>query len=283
MASDTKAPSLAGPSVCATSLPLGGAPHSADPPVDLTTALEGRLEEGRATGRLNLGYLGLNTLPSGAVTAALEVEVGGRRLVELDLSSNGLVDLPAELSALSSLTLLRLKYNALTMLPRALATLPRLAVLEADSNRVAVLDVRALAGMTALRSIDLSGNGMRSIEGLEDCKPLSSLEKLALGANALGPALPPALASALPNLLQLDISSNGLAELPQTLSSLARLQRLDAKNNEGLGRLPPQLGLLPGLKALDTRGCRLVPRYQASGGRAPSLELDSQQGIVVPY
>ena len=210
---------------------------------------------------LDCSYLDLTELPAGFVASALAAHP---RPAELDLSSNRLTTLPPELSQLSSLQVLRLKYNALTTLPPVLAALPRLCHLEADGNQIHELDAQVLGGMTALKHLQLESNGLLSLP--EECGPLLALEKLVLANNSL-PALPETLSQAFPGLLHLDVSSNALTALPPSLSGLRRLQRLDLKNNRQLERVPPQIGLLSTLKQLDLRNCRLVPRFQQAADK----------------
>lgn len=60
-----------------------------------------------------------------------------------------------------------------------------------------------------------------------------------------------------PNLSMLDVSDNGLREVPAAIHELANLSVLNISGNTEISELPPQMGLLSRLWNLNTRGCQL--------------------------
>lgn len=60
-----------------------------------------------------------------------------------------------------------------------------------------------------------------------------------------------------PNLSMLDVSDNGLREVPAAIHELSNLSVLNVSGNADIIELPPQMGLLSRLWNLNTRGCSL--------------------------
>ncbi|KAK9811814.1 hypothetical protein WJX72_010643 [[Myrmecia] bisecta] len=223
--------------------------------VELTSQLfSERLEECRTTYKLNVGYAALTTLPSGFVE---QVKKYNTHLLELELSSNQLTDLPSDLSELQHLRVIRLKYNSLVKLPDVLTRLPRLEILELSGNQITSLDDAVLCHLQNVRELDLSGNNLTDLgEGLT---LMPNLAMLQLENNRIE-ALPEAMGNCR-SLIKLDVSTNNLRHLPDSMAKLRKIQRLDCANNM-LRRVPPAMGNLKTLKEFDLRYNNLDEPYK---------------------
>ena len=105
----------------------------------------------------------------------------------LDLAKNQLRELPSALGELRALTALDASRNFLHRLPAALGQCARLATLIVSSNalRVSRLSLRALAGLPALRTLDLRFNNKIHDAG-HVALLAAALPQLALAAAAAG-------------------------------------------------------------------------------------------------
>ena len=133
------------------------------------------------------------------------------------------------------------------------------------SCRVAEL-AHSLSCSTALRSLNLGGNGISS-SGISALAPalraLTALTKLDIGRNALGPEGTAHLCEALPSLSHLralDVCGNeiggeeGVQSLAAALPSLRWLEELTLRGNEmgpGATALAPALSQLTTLRFID--------------------------------
>ncbi|KAL4434143.1 hypothetical protein ABPG75_000584 [Micractinium tetrahymenae] len=232
--------------------------------------------------RLDLGCQGLESLEllaggspvthlnlhSNALTS-LEALSALHNLRELRASSNRLASLQG-VHMLGRLTSLDVSHNSLESLP-SLAGLPALVSLDLSANRLssaamaaAGLHAGACAQLTSLRladnhqlaelgtwlgplpsllRLDVSGCGLRSLEGLQAAAPL--LQELAASGNQIT-CLPPSLG--LPLLRELWLGGNQLAVVP-AWPWLPSLQGLHLQDN-GLTHLAPLRGFLR-LQAID--------------------------------
>jgi internalin A len=109
-----------------------------------------------------------------------------------------------------------------------------------DVNRLDISDVKPLASLTNLTSLEFSGN-QEVRDGISipliDLTPLASLKnlkKLDLSSNAIVDLKP---ISGLTQLTNLDLSSNKILDL-EPLAALTNLSKLDLHSNEQLMRNP---------------------------------------------
>lgn len=106
--------------------------------------------------------------------------------------------------------------------------------------------------LDALRTLVLAGNRLQRIQlttdddGFESDENTESTDQTC-GKNRL----------MFPNLSMLDVSDNGLREVPPGIHELNNLSVLNISGNVDIGELPPQMGLLSRLWNLNTRGCQL--------------------------
>jgi len=171
--------------------------------------------KGTAIGALGADVmLGLSYLSSLSLAQNLLVELawqmsGLRGLVSLDLSSNMVSALPADMAACSALQRLNVSHNKLRVLCDAVCELGKLVVLDVACNMLVRLPSRisALSNLQMLRASD------------------NKLESL--------PSLPTALLSLL-------LDRNRITEIPPQVGDAAGLEALHVMHNK-LENLPPTL------------------------------------------
>ncbi|GMH37248.1 hypothetical protein BSKO_05121 [Bryopsis sp. KO-2023] len=217
-------------------------------------ALKERFEDARRTYKLNIGYAGLEALPDGIIQ---QVQKYNPHIMELELSSNNLVDLPDELAEFQYIRVLRLKYNQLKKLPSVMVHLQQLMVLELSGNQITKVD-EFVAHLPHIKELDLSGNLLKEIP--DAICEMPSIQVLQLENNRIE-QLPENIGH-LKSLIRLDVSTNNLRFLPASMGKLKKIQRIDCANNM-LGRIPPSMGHLKTLKELNLRYNALDERYRA--------------------
>ena len=226
-----------------------------------------KLDEAAVRGKLNISFLDIPEFTPEHV-AAIKARIPN--LVELDLRSNALVDLPDELAELRSLKVVRLNYNKLEHLPKVLTRLKRMTRLEMGGCLLREVDetVGSLPG--SLRDLDLSGNRIQTVHPA--MAELRKLTYLNLENNMLV-GLPEEMGE-MENLSVLDLSNNQLATLPDTFGGLRGLTRIEVNNNK-LTMLPPSMGHLTNLKDFDCRYNELKEpgKSKADGPVAVFLEF----------
>lgn len=203
-----------------------------------------RLLELRGVKRLVLRGNALDQVPA-EITKLTELE-------ELDIADCGLDTLPESMSQLTKLTRLDVSGNPFEILPSAIARLPALRVLEA--NMLTGTDVDPLGDASTLEEL-----------GLSFFKP---------GRGQKLTPFPRAILR-LANLRTLDLSSSALADVPDEIVDLTRLESLNLDGAVGrLTRLPP-LHRLPNLRVLSIAG-----GASNTGAYAPHALLDGVWSIT---
>lgn len=178
-----------------------------------------------------------------------------QHLEELALGHNGLKELPADIGAWRSLRRLDLSYNDRLGWSPVLSGLANLEELSLNGCGVRAVPL-PLEGLPKLKVLALGQNPLLPT-ALEGLMGLDSLKSLNIGYSNLYDV--PEAIGALEELNQLDISSNGIQELPDFLWDLP-LTSLDLTENklpdlpEGLLRLYPDLKYLGlGANPLDAQ------------------------------
>ena len=144
----------------------------------------------------------------------------------LDLSNQGITELPPEIGRLTHLKKLILGRNKLSSFPAEIRHLTDLTTLDLTSNQFSVFpdEIVELVNLTELY---LSANDLTEISS--KISNLTKLETLYLNANKLT-AIPHEI-SKLTNLLRLDLSGNQLSGLPHEIAMLTHLEGLDINGN----------------------------------------------------
>ncbi|XP_012508129.1 PREDICTED: leucine-rich repeat-containing protein 40 [Propithecus coquereli] len=168
-------------------------------------------------------------------------------LEDLDLSNNHLTTVPASFSSLSSLVRLNLSSNQLKNLPAEISRMKRLKQLDCNSNLLETIPPE-LAGMESLELLYLWRNKLRFLPEFPSCRLLKELH---VGENQIEMLRAEHLKH-LNSILVLDLRDNKLKSIPDEITLLQSLERLDLSNND-ISSLPYSLGNLH-LKFLALEG-----------------------------
>ncbi len=223
-------------------------------------------------------------------------------LASLDLSGNGLLELPVALlrGCGASLRALNLCRNRLTDLDGLGKLCPQLVTLRAACNRLR-LDAFGLRKCTGLRHADLSRNRIEVLaleqglpEALDtlhlDGNPLDELPAGLEGRAALrvlrltGARVATVHAEAIRHLESLHLGWNQVEELSGPLDRCARLRHLDLAGNP-LRKLPESLARVVTLETLDLSGTRVqqLPAGPVTWPRLRQLQLDGTAVRQLPH
>ncbi|KAI7891954.1 uncharacterized protein EV154DRAFT_419476 [Mucor mucedo] len=180
----------------------------------------------------------------------------------LDLSKKQLSDLSVDTMTFSEDIpgIILLNNNEFTLFPMRLSLISNFIVqLHLEHNKMTSFNF-TMEGVvfTALRTLKLSSNRIKSLDCSGATISFPKLEELTLSHNGLT-ALPTNLGQTLPALKILSLSSNKLDDIVDTSFGL-KLEILDLSNND-IGYLPPGLSNIQTLKELTVYGNRFrVPR-----------------------
>jgi hypothetical protein len=189
----------------------------------------------------------------------------GPKAKEIDLSGQGVAEIPPAVFAALDAEKLDLSLNPLGTVPDAIGALVRLRALLLQDCALTALPT-TVGSLAQLERLHLCNNQLVDLPDAFDA--LASLARLDLRDNQLQ-RLPPSLAR-LPALADLDLTRNRLAELPD-LGALRSLQALKLAGNP-LRRLPEGLGgtALAGLTLEDLPELDLAHALDTLAG-IPSL------------
>ncbi|XP_057649697.1 leucine-rich repeat-containing protein 40 isoform X2 [Chionomys nivalis] len=168
-------------------------------------------------------------------------------LEDLDLSSNRLAAVPAGFALLSSLLRLNLSSNQLKSLPAEISRMKRLKHLDCDSNLLETVP----PDVGSLESLELLYLRRNKLRVLPEFPSSRQLKELHLGENQIE-MLGAEHLQHLQAILVLDLRGNKLRSVPEEMSLLQSLERLDLSNNN-ISSLPCSLGNLH-LKFLALEG-----------------------------
>ena len=169
-------------------------------------------------------------------------------LETLDASQNKLTELPGTIGNLPRLTKLNLDDNQLKVVPACLGSLTALTDLSMAKNKLAVVEDDALAPLTNLSMLELHQN---CFSGHFSSVPKSQkLDRLSLAFNQLQGI---ENVDRAPNLTLLDLHSNKIQTLPDSICTMYKLQALKISNND-LSDINPRISLLDSLVRMNIEG-----------------------------
>ena len=199
-------------------------------------------------------------------------------LRNLDLSNNQLKSLPESIGQLTQLQSLNLADNQLQALPEPIGRLIQLEHLRLSRNALKAFP-GFIGQMRQLRHLDLSGNQLKALPAF--IRRLRQLEYLGLSENSLR-NLPEAIGE-LTLLGNVFLSFNSLKRLPESLGRLTQLLYLDLSHNQLKG-LPEAIGLLTQMLGLYLNDNQLETLPESIGHltRLGALALSNNQLKTLP-
>lgn len=206
--------------------------------------------------RLDLSGARLSTFPEPLVNIVQSGLLPG--IKELELSKNGIQEVPDAIDSFESLEELSLSHNRIRSLPSGLPHLSHtLHSLHLDHNELEAFP-EALCGLGQLRQLALHYNRIASIPAA--VASLQSLRLLNVAANRLTEL--PADLFFIPGLAFVQASGNRIRSLPDSISSCASLCKLAVADNPELRHLPSAIG-----------ECRLLQELNCAGTAVAELPL----------
>ena len=149
------------------------------------------------------------------------------RVFQLDLSDQGLTEIPKVISTFKNLRLLNLSNNSIYQMNDALSNLRELQILKLTNNRLSVFDFSKISGSSAiLEEIYLRGNILRKID--QSIQDFQQIRVLDLGRNKIAQIDNELY---LKNLRWLHLDANELKILP-SLAVSSKLDMLNINDNQ---------------------------------------------------
>nr|XP_044605498.1 leucine-rich repeat-containing protein 40 isoform X5 [Equus asinus] len=226
---------------------------------------QGLLKAARKSGQLNLSGRNLSEVPQCVWRINVDIPEEANQnlsfsaaerwweqtdLTKLIISNNKLQSLTDDLRLLPALTVLDIHDNQLTSLPSAIRELENLQKLNVSHNKLKILP-EEITNLRNLKGLYLQHNELTCLpEGFEQLFSLEDLE-LHVGENQIE-MLGAEHLKHLNSILVLDLRDNKLKSVPDEITLLQSLERLDLSNND-ISSLPYSLGKLH-LKFLALEG-----------------------------
>ncbi|KAI6650241.1 Leucine-rich repeat-containing protein 40 [Oopsacas minuta] len=157
------------------------------------------------------------------------------KLTSLSARDNKLTKVSASVGALVNLTKLDLSHNQLETLPEEIGTLSVLKDFLCFRNKLIIAP--DLSRMTSLYHLDMSLNRLEKFPTLPQGV---ALKEVNLAINRI-PVLPADRLVGLSGLINLQISENSLSSLPEAITSLTELKKLDCSVNN-ITKIPYSMG-----------------------------------------
>ena len=196
----------------------------------------------------------------------------------LDLSGQGLTELPPEIGQLQHLQSLFLSFNQLSSIPLEICQLQDLQSLDLSNNQLSSLPIE-ICQLKSLQSLYLNNNQLSDLPS--EISQLKSLQSLSLRFNQLCSI--PLEIFQLQRLRSLSLRSNQLSSLPSEIGQLQYLQSLDLSNNQ-LDSLLPEIGQPQYLQSLYLSNNQLsnLPPEIGQLQHLQSLHLSNNQLSNLP-
>ncbi|KAG9238366.1 adenylate cyclase, partial [Amylocarpus encephaloides] len=192
---------------------------------------------------VDLSGKNLITIPIALYSKASEI-------ISLNLSRNLSLDLPKDfIQSCQNLRDIKFINNEAWTLPAGLSRASRLTILDVSNNRLNELDNAELSRLSGLISLKLANNQLKSLPPY--FSGFKSLRTLNVSSNFLESF--PKFLCELEGLVDIDLSFNGISNIPDDIGKLQNLERFVITNNRLKGDLPSSFGHLKNLREVDIR------------------------------
>ena len=145
---------------------------------------------------------------------------------ELDLSNEGLKEIPESVVHLKDLTELNLNNNQITKIPDSIGQLTNLTELHLNENEITEIP-KSIGQLSNLKVLHIYYNQIVAIP--ESISQLSNLTWISLMRNQITEILDSI--ARLSNLQHLDLGKNKIQSLPSSIKSCSKLSKLDLQGN----------------------------------------------------
>lgn len=194
----------------------------------------------------------------------------------LSLTEHKLSDIPPAVFELAvHLKTLDLSNNAIQRLDPKVAQLTKLKTLILDGNQLCATSLQPITELHQLQKLTVSRNDLGHMPRLNKTQPA----KLAEPASALPLGLPA-------SLRELSLAQNSLIDIPPSVFSLEKLEKIDLSNNHLKDCLHTSIGLLKNLTELILDGNALTSLPESIGAltklKVLSLKDNAIRGKTKP-
>ncbi|PHH54283.1 Adenylate cyclase [Ceratocystis fimbriata CBS 114723] len=171
-------------------------------------------------------------------------------ILSLNLSRNLALDIPRDfISACHQLRDIKYNNNEVRRLPLSFSRAVKLTFLDAGNNFIETLEGAELEELTGLLKMSFANNRLTSLPPYFDTYKV--LRYLNLSSNFIDKF--PKFICDLESLLDLDISFNAIAQLPEEIGKLKTLERFFITNNRLSHPLPPSFKEMDNLREFDCK------------------------------
>ncbi|PHH70422.1 hypothetical protein CDD80_6019 [Ophiocordyceps camponoti-rufipedis] len=184
------------------------------------------------------------------VTIPISLYSKAADITSLNLSRNLSLDVPRDfIQSCKHLRDIKFTNNEVRKLPVSLSRASRLTFLDVSNNRLEQLENAELNSLTGLLKMNLANNRLTRLPAYFDA--YQALRSLNISSNFLD-AFPPFLCQ-LRSLVDLDMSFNAIARLPEEIGNLKNLEKFLITNNKLTDEVPAGFRGLTSLRELDIK------------------------------
>lgn len=174
--------------------------------------------------------------------------------ISIDFGNNRLTQLPHWMGMFDNVKILNLSGNRLNQIPTCVTKMVKLSILDISQNEIKSIDPNVFENMV-LKSLYMSHNKIHSLTPW--ITKLLQLEELTLSGNGLKDKHLDLSMKALENLRVLDISSNLLTVVPPFIAHLNKVEELYMSTNQ-IAEWPESLYHMTSLRTLDVSHNRII-------------------------
>lgn len=193
-----------------------------------------------------------------------------KNLEQIDVSNNLISQIPNEIEDLKRLKNLCLDSNEISSVNQSLSKLTMLEHLSVSNNYIYTLP-NIFSNLRSMISADFSSNYISEFP--ESLLKMNKLSELSLSDNLLYQFISSEFAIDNNVIERIDLSNNGISEVPMWIKGMSNLTHIDLSNNN-IKSIPSFIKDLPNLVFVDLRHNNIV--YQGSDGMFGRNEITGE-------